>query len=160
MVKEEIENIVEPVIKRNECFLWGIEILRGKKRPTLRIYIDSDTGGNIDDCENISKDLNYEIELDSSLGEDYVLEVSTPGISRRFFNQNQLLEYIGEDLKIKLREPLEGIKNIEGRLAECNEDFFIIETAKLEYKLDFNDMDICRLDPNFEKLMKENDYGK
>ncbi len=73
MVKEEIENIVEPVIKRHECFLWGIEILRGKKRPTLRIYIDSDTGGNIDDCENISKDLNYEIELDSSLGEDYVL---------------------------------------------------------------------------------------
>ena len=46
----------------------------------------------------MSKDLNYEIDLDSSLGEDYVLEVSTPGIDRRFFKQDQLIEYLGEDL--------------------------------------------------------------
>ena len=116
MIKEEIEKIVEPVIKRHDCFLWGLEILRGRKRPTLRIYIESDSGANIDDCESISKDLNYEIDLDSSFGDDYVLEVSTPGISRKFFKQNQLEQYIGEELKIKLREPLEGIKNIEGFL--------------------------------------------
>ena len=88
MVKDEIEIIVEPVIKRHNCFLWGIEILRGKRRPTLRIYIDSGEGANIEDCENVSRDLNYEIDLDSSLGEDYVLEVSTPGIERRFFKQS------------------------------------------------------------------------
>ena len=160
MVKDEIENIVKPVIERHECFLWGVEILRGKRRPTLRVYIDSLSGANIDDCENISKDLNYEIDLDSSFGEDYVLEVSTPGIERRFFKQNQLLEYIGEDLKIKLREPLDGIKNVNGMLVDCNEDYFLIESDKLEYKLDFGDIDICRLNPNFEKLMKENSYGK
>ena len=54
MVKDEIEIIVEPVIKRHNCFLWGIEILRGKRRPTLRIYIDSGEGANIEDCENVS----------------------------------------------------------------------------------------------------------
>ena len=113
MIKEEIEKIVEPVIERHDCFLWGLEILRGRKRPTLRIYIESDSGTNIEDCENISKDLNYEIDLDSSFGDDYVLEVSTPGISRKFFKQSQLKDYIGEKLKIKLREPLKGIKNIE-----------------------------------------------
>ena len=160
MVKDEIEKIVEPVIKRHKCFLWGVEILRGRKRPTLRVYIDTQSGANIDDCENISKDLNYEIDFDSSLGEDYVLEVSTPGIERRFFKQDQLLEYIGEDMKIKLREPLEGIKNIEGTLTDCNEEFFLLESKKLEYKLDFGDIDICRLNPNFEKLMKENSYAK
>ena len=107
MIKEEIEKIIEPVIERRNCFLWGLEILRGKKRPTLRIYIESIAGANIEDCENISKDLNYEIDLDSSFGDDYVLEVSTPGISRKFFKQSQLKDYIGEELKIKLREPLE-----------------------------------------------------
>ena len=50
MIKEEIEKIVEPVIKRHDCFLWGLEILRGRRRPTLRIYIVSDSGANIDDC--------------------------------------------------------------------------------------------------------------
>ena len=160
MVKDEIEIIVEPVIKRHECFLWGIEILRGKKRPTLRIYIESMEGATIDDCENVSRDLNYEIDLDSPLGEDYVLEVSTPGIERRFFKQDQLLEYLGEDLKVKLREPLEGVKNINGTLVDCNENFFLLESDKLEYKLDFSDIDVCRLDPNFDKLMKESGYAK
>ena len=101
-MKDDIEKIVEPVIERHDCFLWGLEILRGRKRPTLRIYIESEQGANIDDCENISKDLNYEIDLDSSFGDDYVLEVSTPGISRRFFKQSQLESYIGEELKVKL----------------------------------------------------------
>jgi ribosome maturation factor RimP len=160
MVKDEIEIIVEPVIERHECFLWGIEILRGKKRPTLRIYIESLEGATIDDCENVSRDLNYEIDLDSPLGEDYVLEVSTPGIERRFFKQDQLLEYLGEDLKVKLREPLEGVKNINGTLVDCNENFFLLESDKLEYKLDFSDIDVCRLDPNFDKLMKESGYAK
>ena len=105
-MKDEIEKIVVPVIERHDCFLWGVEILRGRKRPTLRIYIESDQGANIDDCENISKDLNYEIDLDSSFGDDYVLEVSTPGISRRFFKQSQLESYIGEELKVKLRDCL------------------------------------------------------
>ena len=41
MYKEEIEKIIVPVITRNDCYLWGTEILRGKKRTTLRIYIDS-----------------------------------------------------------------------------------------------------------------------
>ena len=162
MIKEEIEKIVEPVIERHDCFLWGLEILRGRKRPTLRIYIESDSGANIEDCENISKDLNYEIDLDSSFGDDYVLEVSTPGISRKFFKQNQLNEYIGEELKIKLREPLEGIKNIEGVLVDCNKDFFLIliESLKLEYKLNFDDIETCRLEPDFGKLMKENSYAE
>ena len=43
-MKDEIEKIVVPVIERHDCFLWGLEILRGRKRPTLRIYIESDQG--------------------------------------------------------------------------------------------------------------------
>ena len=160
MIKEEIEKIIEPVIERRNCFLWGLEILRGRKRPTLRIYIESIAGANIEDCENISKDLNYEIDLDSSFGDDYVLEVSTPGISRKFFKQSQLKDYIGEELKIKLREPLEGIKNIEGVLVDCNKDYFLIESSKLEYKLNFNDIDFCRLEPDFDKLMTEDSNAK
>ncbi|MDG2092997.1 MAG: BCR family protein, partial [SAR86 cluster bacterium] len=96
----------------------------------------------------------------SSFGDDYVLEVSTPGISRKFFKQSQLKDYIGEKLKIKLREPLEGIKNIEGVLVDCNTDSFLIESSELEYKLNFNDIDFCRLEPDFDKLMKEDSYAK
>ena len=160
MNKDDIENIVKPVINRHECYLWGIEILRGRKRPTLRVYIESDAGAGIDDCELVAKDLNYEAELESILGDDFILEVSTPGIDRRFFYYEQLKEYVGEEFKIKLREPLDGVKNINGYLAECKDDFLKIETSNLEYKLEFNEIEFCKLEPNFEKIMKESEHAK
>ncbi len=103
MNKEDIIEIVKPVIENRNCFLWGLEILRGKKRPTLRIYIDSKNGANIDDCENVSKDLNYELALEDSFIEDYILEVSTPGVDRKIFFIEQLDSFIGERFKVKLR---------------------------------------------------------
>ena len=93
---DDFKNIIEPVINRNNCLLWGIEILRGKKKNTLRVFIDSNNNVDINDCESISRDLNYEPQIDLTLGEDYILEVSTPGIDRKFFDINQLKDYVGQ----------------------------------------------------------------
>ena len=75
---EEIENTINPVVSNHGCELWGIDLLRGKKRPTIRVYIDAIAGATIDDCEKIAKDLNYELAVnDTFIDQDYILEVST-----------------------------------------------------------------------------------
>tara|TARA_X000000950_G_C13779672_1_gene604562 strand:+ start:38 stop:520 length:483 start_codon:yes stop_codon:yes gene_type:complete len=160
MLKKDIEKIVKPVINDNNCFLWGIEILRGKKNTTLRIFIDSDNGVDINDCENISKDLKYEPNLDLCLGDNYILEVSTPGIDRKFFEINQLNDYIGEDLLLKSKELHNGKRNFSGKLSKCKENMFSIVVEKKVMNFNFNDVDLCKLKPNFKKLIKENNYAK
>ena len=160
MLKKDIEKIVKPVINDNNCFLWGIEILRGKKNTTLRIFIDSDNGVDINDCENISKDLKYEPNLDLSLGDNYILEVSTPGIDRKFFEINQLNDYIGEDLLLKSKELHNGRRNFSGKLSKCKEGMFSIVVENKVMNFNFNDIDLCKLKPNFKKLIKENNYAK
>ena len=160
MYREEVEKIIIPVINRNSCFLWGIEILRGKKNTTLRIFIDSDSGVDINDCENISKDLNYEPSLDLSFGDDYVLEVSTPGIDRKFFDIEQLKDYIGEDLSLKSKKILEGKRNFTGTLLNCDLDKFSLKTKDKIIEFNFDDIDFCKLKPNFNELMREKSYAK
>ena len=160
MLKKDIERIVKPVIKDNNCFLWGIEILRGKKNTTLRIFIDSDNGVDINDCENISKDLKYEPNLDLSLGDSYILEVSTPGIDRKFFEINQLNDYIGEDLLLKSKELHNGKRNFSGKLSKCKEGMFSIVVENKVMNFNFSDIDLCKLKPNFKKLIKDNNYAK
>tara|TARA_E500000081_G_scaffold5119_1_gene5774 strand:- start:317 stop:832 length:516 start_codon:yes stop_codon:yes gene_type:complete len=157
---EEIKKIIEPAIMQNNCFLWGIEILRGKKNPTLRVFIDSYENANIEDCENISKDLNYEVSLESILGDDFILEVSTPGINRKFFYKEQLNQYIGEEFELRLRKPINGDKNIKGHLINMSNDILSIKNKKRDYELDFNDLDLCKLNPNYSKLIKEINYAK
>ena len=160
MMIEEIKKIIEPAIMQNNCFLWGIEILRGKKNPTLRIFVDSNENADIKDCENISKDLNYEVSLESILGDDFILEVSTPGINRKFFYKEQLNDYIGEEFELRLRQPINGDKNIKGHLIKIKNDTLSIKNKKKDYELDFNDLDLCKLNPNYSKLMKETNYAK
>ena len=160
MYKEEIEKIITPVIMRNNCFLWGTEILRGRKNTTLRIFIDSEKGVDINDCENISKDLNYEPTLDLNFGEDYVLEVSTPGLDRKFFDIKQLKDYIGEELSLKSKELLFGKRNFIGTLLDFSGKNFNLDVNGETIKFNFDDIDFCRLKPNFNEMMKEKSYAK
>jgi len=154
---EEIENLIEPVVISHGCELWGIELLRGKKRPTIRVYIDAIAGATIDDCEKVAKDLNYELALnDAFLDEDYVLEVSTPGIDRKFFKAEQLSAFLKEDFDLKLREIKNGKKSFVAKLIDINKDEVLFHCGDEPMNLNFIDLDLCRLKPNFEELMRVN----
>tara|TARA_Y100000996_G_scaffold304737_1_gene241923 strand:- start:233 stop:721 length:489 start_codon:yes stop_codon:yes gene_type:complete len=159
---EEYRNIIEPVVNRNDCILWGIEILRGKKRVTLRVYIDSKENIDINDCENVSKDLSYEPMIDLNLGDDYILEVSTPGIDRKFFDINQLKAFLGEELEFKTKENYDGKRKFSGKLSNCDDSYFYIisQNNSNELKFKFSDIDLCKLKPNYNYLIKEDSYGK
>ena len=162
MNKDEFKNIIEPVVNRNKCILWGIEILRGKKRNTLRVYIDSNDTVDINDCENISKDLSYEPMLDISLGDDYILEVSSPGVDRKFFNIDQLDNFLGEELELRSKELIDGKRRFSGILSKCEEKYFYLKdlnnTNLIKFK--FTELDMCKLKPNYNKLIKEHSYAK
>ena len=163
MNKVEYKNIIEPVVNRNNCILWGLEVLRGKRRNTLRIYIDSSNVIDISDCENISKDLSYEPMLDVSLGDDYILEVSSPGVDRKFFNIEQLNDYLGEELEFKTKELIDGKRKFNGILSECDENYFYLKQNNKDkniIKFKFNDLDLCKLKPNYNKLIKEYSNAK
>ena len=163
MNKVEYKNIIEPVVNRNNCILWGLEVLRGKRRNTLRIYIDSSNIVDISDCENISKDLSYEPMLDVSLGDDYILEVSSPGVDRKFFNIEQLNDYLGEELEFKTKELIDGKRKFNGILSECDENYFYVKQNnrdKNTIKFKFNELDLCKLKPNYNKLIKEYSNAK
>jgi ribosome maturation factor RimP len=163
MNKVEYKNIIEPVVNRNNCILWGLEVLRGKRRNTLRIYIDSSNVVDISDCENISKDLSYEPMLDLSLGDDYILEVSSPGVDRKFFNIEQLNDYLGEELEFKTKELIDGKRKFNGILSECDENYFYVKQNNKDkniIKFKFNDLDLCKLKPNYNKLIKEYSNAK
>ena len=163
MNKVEYKNIIEPVVNRNNCILWGLEVLRGKRRNTLRIYIDSSNVVDISDCENISKDLSYEPMLDVSLGDDYILEVSSPGVDRKFFNIEQLNDYLGEELEFKTKELIDGKRKFNGILSECDENYFYVKQNNKDkniIKFKFNELDLCKLKPNYNKLIKEYSHAK
>ena len=60
MIKEDIKQLLVPLIEKSGCELWGLEISTQQgKGKVLRIYIDAIQGVNLDDCEKVSKEIDY-----------------------------------------------------------------------------------------------------
>mgnify|MGYP006259258635 FL=1 len=95
-------------------------------------------------------------------GDDYILEVSTPGIDRKFFDISQLNDFIGENLEFKTKELINGKRKFSGKLTDCNDVTFTIKDIKepniLKFK--FADLDLCKLKPNYNNLIKEHSHAK
>ena len=152
---EEIEKEINPVVTSHGCELWGVELLRGKKRPIIRVYIDAIAGATIDDCEKVAKDLNYELALnDTFIDTDYILEVSTPGIDRKFFKAEQLSSFLKEEFDLKLRQITNGKKSFVAKLIDVKNDDILFNCGDEEMSLNFLDLDLCRLKPDFDELMR------
>ena len=154
---EDIENTITPAIQSHGCELWGVELLRGKKRFTIRVYIDAIAGATIEDCEKVAKDLNYELALnDAFLDQDYTLEVSTPGIDRKFFKIEQLYSFLDKEFDIKFREQKDGKKNLVAKLKNIKNNEMFFDCGDEQISLNFLDLDLCRLKPNYDELLRSN----
>lgn len=105
----------------------------------------------------MAQDLNYELAInDSFIDQDYVLEVSTPGIDRKFFKAEQLALFIAEEFTLKLRESLDGKKTLTGKLVNVQDNEIVFNCGNEKLNLNFLDIDLCRLKPNFDELMRVN----
>ncbi len=155
MEKERIKEIIEPIVNDHGCDFWGLEICQGNNIPTLRVFIDAINGATIDDCENISRDLNLELSVDSDFIDDYVLEVSTPGLDRKFFYSYQLNDFVGKTLKIKLKDKINDKKTFKAILKSVENDSLELNIGKEELTIDFGIIDMCKLMPNYKEILRE-----
>lgn len=58
----------------------------------------------IDQCADISRHVGLALEVEDIFSDAYVLEVSSPGLSRSFFHLAQLRPYVGDVMELVLNE--------------------------------------------------------
>jgi len=134
---KEIESLVERDIGSMGCTIWGLELLGNINNQTLRIYIDKNRGISIGDCEKVSKHVSRVLEVNSALIENFNLEVSSPGIERKFFKKQQYKDYIGSIIKIKYLLK-NKFKTVKGILLKVDEDSLLLKKKDEKIKIEFN----------------------
>ena len=112
----KLHELLQPVVEALDCELWGLELQSGGKRKLLRIYIDSEDGIGVEDCERVSRQSSSILDVEDAINGEYVLEVSSPGMDRPLYELAQYEKYKGEDISLRLRFPYDGRRNFKGRL--------------------------------------------
>lgn len=117
-----------------------VELRGGGSARLLRVYIDKPAGVTHGDCEMISERLSTLLdERDVMSGDRYTLEVSSPGVERALKKPRDFERVLGRNIKVALREPLEGHRRVEGKLVEANGDAIGVELStgeRFRLKLD------------------------
>ena len=123
MIEEKITALLEEKFQEDaftECFLVGLKLHAHNK---LDVFLDSDFGITFEKCQRISRYLEQYLDEEKWLGEKYVLEVSSPGISRPLVMKRQYPRNIGRKVEVKLKD---GDKRT-GILTEVEEDRITLE---------------------------------
>ena len=159
MIEEKIADLLEDKFQEepfNDCFLVEIKMHEHNK---LDVFIDADSGINFEKCRRISRYLESYLDTEGWLGQKYVLEVSSPGITRPLKLRRQYKKNIGRKLEVTLLEG--GIQtgtllNVEGDSITLEEKVRVKEgkrkvTKMIQTKIPFENIKKTVVQISFSK---------
>ena len=120
-IVDQVRQLAEDIITAEGLELVHVEFVSEGRKWILRIYIDRETGVTIDDCVRISRQLGYELDVADMISGEYALEVSSPGVDRIVGSRRDFARFAGERVKMKLKHPVGGRKNLTGTLEGMDE---------------------------------------
>ncbi|MBK6848737.1 MAG: ribosome maturation factor RimP [Proteobacteria bacterium] len=124
---QRLDGLCESALEAVGYQLLELELVRERDGWLLRVYLDHPQDGPADrsvaprrithdDCRRASHQLGALLDVEDPLGFAYRLEVSSPGVLRPLRKEREFARFAGFKARIKLREPLEGRKSLNGEL--------------------------------------------
>jgi len=126
-ITDKIVNLIEPVVTDMGYELVGVEYIASGKHSVLRVYIDSDMGVGINDCEKVSRQISAIFDVEDPITGQYNLEVSSPGIERPLFNISHYQRFLGSEVKLRMVRPINGQRKFRGTIGSVSEVHNTIE---------------------------------
>lgn len=147
---EQLQDILTPVIEALGYECWGIEYIAQGRHSLLRVYIDHENGIFIEDCETVSRQLSAVMDVEDPISSEYTLEVSSPGMDRPLFTLEQFAAFVGEQVKIRLRSPVEERRSFQGLIRSVEDQDIVVQMGEFEYLLPIDLIEKANILPNFE----------
>lgn len=115
-ITDIVWKLAQPVAEENGCTVWDVEYVKEAGEWYLRVYIDSDDGISIDQCEAVSRSLDPILDEYDPIPDSYIFEVSSAGLERSLKRQSDFEKFMGSLVEVKLYKARNGIKEYVGRL--------------------------------------------
>ena len=124
-----LDQLLQPAIRAAGYRLVRLRVLGGKRK-TLQVMAERPDGGmDVDDCAKLSRKLSDILEAADPFAEQYVLEVSSPGIDRPLIEASDFERFAGHEARVELVHPIDGRRRFKGNIIGVRENALIVETT-------------------------------
>ncbi len=146
-IEKRTEELVMPIIERYGYELWDVEYVKEGSDYYLRIYADKEGGFTVDDCEAVSRAIDPLLDEEDFISDAYILEVSSPGLTRKLVKDRDFDRSIGRLIRVNLYKAVDGEKSYVGNLTEYDNENLTVEiTADNKVTIPRNNISMVRLE--------------
>ena len=110
----------------------------------LRAYIDKPGGITIDDCVEVSRQMNEILDREDYIDGMYTFEVSSPGLGRPIKKERDFKRNLGKEIEVKSYQAIDGRKEFTGFLRDYTQTEITIETETGTRKMNRADIALIR----------------
>lgn len=145
LIEKKAEEIVRPIVESNGFELWDVEYVKEGSEKYLRAYIDKEGGITINDCELVSRAFSEKLDEDDFIKEAYILEVSSPGLTRPLKKDKDFDRSIGKLVEAGTFAKIDKRKEFLGRLVAFDDSTVTLDDEGTEIVLPRKQLSYIRL---------------
>ncbi len=142
-----LREFIQPITNTHAVDLIDIELSGSARSQVLRVFVDTDSGIRLEQCERISRDISDVLDQKDVIPNRYRLEVSSPGLDRPLKNKEDFSRQIDRKVKISYTAGEDNIKKITGRIHQVNELSVYVETDNETINIAFANILLAKIVP-------------
>lgn len=131
-ITDTVFQMANPLALNCGCFVYDVEFKKEGSDYVLRVILDVEDDENasvsIDQCENVSRALSDLLDASDPIEQEYMLEVTSPGIDRPLKKESDFERFNGRSIDIGLYKAVNGSKLITGILSDYHDGIIFLET--------------------------------
>lgn len=147
-LEQKLTELISAPVEALGFELVGIEFIRGRQS-TLRIYIDSENGINVDDCADVSHQVSAVLDVEDPITTAYNLEVSSPGLERPLFTAAHYERFINEDVSLTLRMGVQNRRRWAGKIKSVEGEMITLDVEGKDEVFALSNIQKANLVPHF-----------
>ena len=130
-LQDTIDRLAVPFLEQNGVELVELELSGSDRRRMLRFYVDRPGGITIGECARLSRGLEDLLDTHDPIKGSYVLEVSSPGLTRALKSDRDYERAIGKSVRLVLDK--QG--DLVGTLTSCDSAELAIDTGEKIHRI-------------------------
>ena len=132
----DIEKAALPICEEIGIELVQVNVNLHKDVFHIQVFADRPTGGiGMEECARLNRALVSVLDNEPDLGDNYTLEVSSPGLDRVLKGFRDLRRVLGRPVQVFLKSPVSGKREVAGTLEAVSENEIIVKARQGELVL-------------------------
>ncbi len=147
-IEAKAEQLAIPVIEEKGFQFVDAEYIKEGEDYYLRIYADKEGGITIDDLESVSRIISDKLDEDDFINDQYILEVSSPGLGREIKKDRDYERNIDKPVEVHLYKAIEKEKVFVGTLVKYDDSVITLNID--DKQLEIEKKNISQIKEYFE----------